>query len=121
MFEFLEEDFIKAQGNTKLVVIECLITLYLMLNQGVIAEKFLMHSLENITTRYNLSQNIAGILVAFGVAVPEVVVTILSFQRHGIKMTEFGVATIFGSVCFATAFVPAAAHLVNYGLKDSRP
>lgn len=50
-----------------------------MLSQGVIADKFLMKSLENITQRYGLSQAIAGILIAFGVAVPEVVVTILSF------------------------------------------
>ena len=68
-----------------------------------------------------MSQSVAGILIALGVAVPEVVVTVLSFQRHGIKMTEFGVATIFGSVCFATAFIPAVAHLANYGVKSVRP
>jgi Ca2+/Na+ antiporter len=92
-----------------------------MLSQGVIADKFLMKSLENISSRYNLSQSIAGMLIAFGVAVPEVVVTILSFQRHGIKMTEFGMATILGSVCFATCFIPAAAHLATYGLQKPKP
>lgn len=60
-------------------------------------------------------------LIAFGVAVPEVVVTILAFQRHGIKMTEFGVATILGSVCFATCFIPAVAHLATYGLSKPKP
>jgi Ca2+/Na+ antiporter len=36
-------------------------------------------------------------------------------------MTEFGVATILGSVCFATCFIPAVAHLVNYGLLKPSP
>lgn len=121
MFEWLEEDFVQMQGKFWLFFFEAIVTLYLMLSQGVIAEKFLMKSLENITHRYNLSQSIAGILIAFGVAVPEVVVTILSFQKHGIKMTEFGVATILGSVCFATCFIPAIAHLTNYGLKHAKP
>ena len=63
----------------------------------------------------------AGILIAFGIAVPELVVTLLSFQRHGIKMTEFGLATVFGSVCFCVTFVPAAAYLINYGCCKARP
>lgn len=121
MLEAIEEDFIQLQGNFWLFIAEAIITIYLMLSQGVIADKFLMKSLENITQRYGLSQAIAGILIAFGVAVPEVVVTILSFQRHGIKMTEFGVATILGSVCFATCFIPAVAHLANYGLAKAKP
>ena len=86
MFEWLEEDFVQMQGKFWLFFFEAIVTLYLMLSQGVIADKFLMKSLENITHRYSLSQSIAGILIAFGVAVPEVVVTILSFQKHGIKM-----------------------------------
>ena len=36
-------------------------------------------------------------------------------------MTEFGLATVFGSVCFATAFVPAFAYLINYGVRQARP
>jgi Ca2+/Na+ antiporter len=36
-------------------------------------------------------------------------------------MTEFGVATILGSVCFATCFIPAVAHLANYGLREPKP
>jgi len=79
MLEGLEEDFIQLQGNFWLFLVEAVLTLYLMLSQGVIADKFLMKSLENITSRYGLSQAVAGILIAFGVAVPEVVVTILSF------------------------------------------
>jgi len=119
--ETLEESFIKLQGNLLLFLFEAFVCVYLMLSQGVIADKFLMQSLENITERYHLSQSIAGLLIAFGVALPEVVVTILSFQRHGIKMTEFGVATILGSVCFATCFIPAAAHLAIYGLSNPKP
>jgi Ca2+/Na+ antiporter len=85
------------------------------------SEKFLMPSLENITKKYKLSDTIAGILIAFGISVPELAVTLLSFQRHGVKMTEFGLATVFGSVCFCTTIVPAIAHLLNYGLLEPRP
>ena len=85
------------------------------------SEKFLMPSLENISKKYKLSATIAGILIAFGIAVPELAVTLLSFQRHGIKMTEFGLATVFGSVCFCTTFVPAVAYLLNYGVRRARP
>ena len=80
-----------------------------------------MPSLENISAKYKLSATIAGILIAFGIAVPELAVTLLSFQRHGIKMTEFGLATVFGSVCFCTTFVPAFAHLLIYGVRKPRP
>ena len=68
-----------------------------------------------------MSATIAGILIAFGIAVPELAVTLLSFQRHGIKMTEFGLANVFGSVAFCTTFVPAFAYLINYGLCKARP
>ena len=79
MLERIEEDFIQLQGNFWLFLVEAFSTVYLMLSQGIIADKFLMKSLENITERYHLSQGVAGIMIAFGVAVPEVVVTILSF------------------------------------------
>ena len=36
-------------------------------------------------------------------------------------MTEFGLATVFGSVCFCSTFVPAFAHLVNFGVLKPRP
>ena len=43
------------------------------------SEKFLMPSLENISKKYKLSMTMAGILIAFGIAVPELAVTMLSF------------------------------------------
>ena len=85
------------------------------------SEKFLMPSLENITRKYKLSATIAGILIAFGIAVPELAVTMLSFQRHGVQMTEFGLANVFGSVAFCTTFVPAFAYLINFGLFKAKP
>ena len=85
------------------------------------SEKFLMPALENISRKYSLSLTIAGILIAFGIAVPELAITLLSFQRHGIKMTEFGLATVFGSVCFCTTAVPAFAYFINYGIRKARP
>ena len=36
-------------------------------------------------------------------------------------MTEFGLATVFGSVCFCSTFVPAIAHLANFGVLKPRP
>ena len=45
----------------------------------------------------------------------------LAFQRHGVKMTEFGLATIFGSVVFCITFVPAVAYYLNYGCRRARP
>ena len=89
--------------------------------QGIMAEKFLMPSLNNISKYYNLSASVTGILCAFGLAVPELSVTLLSFTKHGIKMTEFGVGTIFGSVVFCVTFVPAFAYFVVYGITKERP
>ena len=104
------------QGDGPFFYIECALALYLLMAQGIMSEKFLMPALENITVKYRLSATIAGILIAFGIAVPELAVTLLSFQRHGIKMTEFGLANVFGSVAFCTTFVPAFAYLINFGL-----
>ena len=36
-------------------------------------------------------------------------------------MTEFGLATVFGSVCFCVTFVPAFAYFANYGIRNARP
>ena len=36
-------------------------------------------------------------------------------------MTEFGLATIFGSVVFVITFVPAVAYYLNYGCRKARP
>ena len=116
-----EQSFILLQGDSPFFGVECVATLYLLLSQSIISEKFLMPSLDNISNKYNFNASGAGILIAFGISIPELAVTLLSFQRHGIKMTEFGLATVFGSVCFATTFIPAFAYLVNFGVRESRP
>ena len=85
------------------------------------SEKFLMPSLENISKRYGFNASIAGLLIGFGIAVPDIAVTTISFQRHGIKMVEFGLALMFGSVVFCTTFVPSAAYFINYGIRNPRP
>jgi Ca2+/Na+ antiporter len=36
-------------------------------------------------------------------------------------MTEFGLATTYGSVVFCTTLVPAFAYFVNFGVKEARP
>ena len=85
------------------------------------SEKFLMPAIDVIADRYKLSATVAGIIIAFGIAVPELSVTILSFQRHGIKMTEFGLAVVFGGAGFCSTFVPAFAYFINFGCRKPRP
>lgn len=116
----VEERFMQAQGDDTFFFFECAAAVYMLLCMGIISEKFLMPSIKNISSKYSLSVTLAGILIAFGISVPELAVTLLSFQRHGIKMTEFGLATIFGSACFCTTFVPGMAHLMNYGCRKAR-
>ena len=36
-------------------------------------------------------------------------------------MTEFGLATVFGSIPFVIAFVPAASYFAVYGIRNPRP
>ena len=75
----IEEKFMHLQGDGSFFYIELAFTIYLLLAQGIMCEKFLMPSLENITVKYKLSMTMAGILIAFGIAVPELAVTLLSF------------------------------------------
>ena len=117
----IEESFMQLQGDGNFFYFECFTTVYMLLAMGIISEKFLMPSIGNIGTKYQMSTTVLGLLIAFGISVPECAVTMLSFQRHGIKMTEFGLATILGSVCFCTTFVPGAAHLINFGCRKARP
>lgn len=83
------------------------------MNLALIAEKFLMPSLLNISKRYSLSKDITGILVAIGSSVPEMTTTILSFMKHGVKMTEFGIASNIGTAVFVITVVPAVAILMT--------
>jgi Ca2+/Na+ antiporter len=57
---------------------------------------------------------LTGILVALGNLVPELTTTILSFLKHGVKMTEFGVASNIGCSIFVITVVPAVAILLTY-------
>ena len=88
--------------------------MYLLLNLALIAEKYLMPSLLNISKRYGLSKDVTGILVAIGNTIPELTTTILSFMKHGVKMTEFGIASNLGSAIFVITVVPAFAILMTF-------
>ena len=117
----IEEGFEQLQGDRPFFVAELVVTLYFLLSQGIMSEKFLMPSLENISKRYGFNSSVAGLLIALGVSIPELVVTVISFQRHGTKMCEFGLACVFGSVCFATLMIPAVSYFLNYGIRNPRP
>lgn len=47
----------------------------------------------------------------------ELTAALLSFQRHGVKMTEFGLALIIGGLAFSISFIPVLAYVMNYGIK----
>lgn len=83
--------------------------IYIMLVIALVAEEFLMPSLKSIAKRYKLSKDLTGFIVALGNLIPEVTTTVLSFLRHGVKMTEFAMAANIGASMFAITIVPAVA------------
>lgn len=68
-----------------------------------------------------MSKSIAGVLIAVGVSMPELTATMISFQQHGVKMTEFGLALVVGGAVFADLAIPAVAYLLNFGCRKPRP
>lgn len=52
-------------------------------------------------------------MVAVGNSVPELTTTMLSFMKHGVKMTEFGVASNIGCAVLTITVVPALAILAT--------
>ncbi len=98
---------------------ELILGVYVLINLALIAEHFMMPSLISISERYRLSKDLTGIVVALGGLVPEVTTTVLSFMRHGVKMTEFGIATNIGSAIFTITVVPSIAILATQS--DSNP
>lgn len=60
-----------------------------------------------------MSRDLTGILVAIGNLVPELTTTILSFLKHGVKMTEFGVACNMGISILVITVIPAVAILIT--------
>jgi Ca2+/Na+ antiporter len=87
--------------------------LYLLLILALVADIYLLPSLLNISKRYRLSKDVTGVIVAIGNLIPEMAMTILSFMSHGVKMTEFGVASNIGCAIVAMTVVPACAVLIN--------
>jgi Ca2+/Na+ antiporter len=101
--------FNSMQQYPTFFVFELFAMLYIMVVLALIADELLMPSLKNIATRYKLSKDITGFIVAIGNLIPELTTTILSFLHHGVKMTEFAVATNVGASLFAMTVVPAVA------------
>ncbi len=96
-------------------------SLYIFLSQGVICDLFLMPAMMAISQKYGMSKTVAGVFIAIGVTMPDVVVTMISFQRHGTKMTEFGLACNLGGAAFSFTMIPAVAYLLNFGCRKKRP
>jgi len=74
-----EVEFEKMQGDRPFFYMELVVTIYFLLSQGIMSEKFLMPSLENISKRYGFNSSVAGLLMGFGIAVPDIAVTTISF------------------------------------------
>lgn len=60
-------------------------------------------------------------MVAVGNLVPELTTTVLSFLRHGIKMTEFGVASNVGGSVLVVTVIPAVAILLTTTTQEKSP
>jgi sodium/potassium/calcium exchanger 6 len=106
-----EHYFNSMQQDFNFFLFELVLMVYVMIVLAYIAEEFLMPSLKKIAIRYNLSKDLTGFIVALGNLVPELTTTILSFLSHGIKMTEFAIATNIGASIFAITIVPAVGAL----------
>ena len=119
VFHEVDLAFNRLQMNHIFFICEILFSIYLLLNLALIAEKFLLPSLLSISRNYGLSRDLTGILVAIGNMVPELTTTILSFMKHGVKMTEFGVAANVGTATFVITVVPAVAMLMT--IPDAKP
>lgn len=65
-----------------------------------------------------MSRDVTGIIVAIGNSVPELTTTMLSFLKHGVKMTEFGLASNVGCAIFTITVVPAVAILLTLKKED---
>lgn len=85
------------------------------------ADQFLLPSMIKICKEYDLSKPIGGVLIAIGVSMPELTATMLSFQQHGVKMTEFGLALVIGGLAFAVSMIPVVAYTMNFGCRKKRP
>ena len=75
----IEAEFIHLQGDAPFFFVECIVAVYLLISQSIMSDKFLMPSIENISNRYGFNKGIAGLLIATGISIPELVITILSF------------------------------------------
>ena len=109
----METGFNRLQTNFTFFLFELVFSAYLLINLALIAEHFLMPSLLRISSRYGLSRDVTGIIVAVGNSIPELTTTMLSFMRHGVKMTEFGLASNIGCGIFTITAVPAIAVLAT--------
>lgn len=115
MMQGFEYEFHLLQTNKTFFCFEVVFAVYVLINLAMIAEHYLMPSLLSISRRYKMSRDITGIIVAVGNSVPELTTTVLSFMKHGVKMTEFGVASNVGCAIFAITVVPAVAILATLG------
>jgi Ca2+/Na+ antiporter len=116
-FKEFDIEFTELQTNKVFFMFEIFFSIYILLNLAMIAEKHLMPSLMNISKRYGMSKDLTGIIVAIGNSVPELTTTTISFLKHGVKMTEFGVACNVGTAVFVITVVPAVAILLTFNNK----
>ncbi len=109
----LANDFSHMQENVAFFYFEIFLSFYLLVALALIADKFLMPALMNVSRKYSLNKEMTGIVVAMGNLIPDITTTIQSFMRHGVKMTEFGIACNIGVSVFVITVVPATVVLLT--------
>ena len=85
------------------------------------ADKFLLPAMISLCDKFKLSKSIGGVFIAAGISLTELTATLLAFHRHGVKMTEFGLALVIGGLAFSVSMIPVVAYVMNFGCRKKRP
>ena len=79
------------------VIILIIIIIYLMTSTGIIVDKYLITSLENVCKKYDLTQTTQGYLLAIGSSIPEFATNLMATLT---SKSNIGIGAIFGSGAF---------------------
>jgi K+-dependent Na+/Ca+ exchanger-like protein len=91
------------------VTIEVIVFLYSMLAIAIVADEYLVVSLETLCVRWHVREDVAGAtFMAFGSAAPEIIINAITTVR-GSSQTDLGVSAIIGSGMIAFLVIPACS------------
>ena len=85
---------------------------------AVITDRFFIVSLDQISRRLNLSDEVAGAsLMAVGSSAPELAIALMALFTNGGAHSDVGIGTIVGSAVFNILVITGASALVAGGLR----